>query len=336
LCPEVQWSGSITIYEQKPVQIIRIVNDPVLYSEMIKTKAKELGFSACGISRAEMLDEEARRLEQWLNAGMHGKMGYMENHFDKRVDPRKLVDGAKSVISVLQNYFPSRTQSDQSAPVLSRYAYGTDYHFVIKEKLRELLSFINISIGEVHGRVFVDSAPVLDRAWAARSGLGWIGKNTNLLVKQSGSFFFIGELIVDIDLGTDGPVKDYCCRCRRCIDACPTGAIVAPRTLDARKCLSYLTIEYKGELPADMKGKMKNRMYGCDICQDVCPYNKKSVPHNEPLFEPKAGLLEMGPVEWQNLDRGKFKHYFTNTAVWRIRYQQLRRNIDFLAGDAQL
>jgi epoxyqueuosine reductase len=303
---------------------------PDQYSGIIKTRAGELGFSACGISRAGLLEDEARRLEKWLSKGMHGKMSYMENHFDMRVDPRNLVDGAKSVISVLQNYFPSVTQSDQTSPVLSKYAYGTDYHYVMKEKLRELLGFMNDTIGEVHGRAFVDSAPVLDRAWAARAGLGWIGKNSNLLVKNAGSFFFIGELIVDIDLPADEPVTDYCCKCRRCIDACPTGAIVAPQTLDARKCISYLTIEYKGELPEEMKGEMKNRMYGCDICQDVCPYNRKALPNNEPLFSPKPGLLEMSREDWNKMDRRTFKHYFSNSAVRRIRYQQLRRNIDFL------
>jgi epoxyqueuosine reductase len=305
--------------------------DKQKYSVLIKSKARELGFSGCGISKAGILEDEARRLETWLKDGMHGKMAYMENHFDKRVDPRKLVEGARSIISVLYNYFPSLKQNDPEAPVLSKYAYGTDYHYVVREKLGLLLEFMNQEIGEVHGRAFVDSAPVLDRAWAARSGLGWIGKNTNLLVRTAGSFFFIGELILDIELPEDGPVRDYCCKCRRCIDACPTGAIVAPRVLDARKCLSYLTIEYKGELPPDMKGKMNNRVFGCDICQDVCPYNrKKSVPHNEPLFEPKAGLLEMSAGDWHEMDRETFRHFFRHSAAWRIRYKQLRRNIDFL------
>ena len=304
--------------------------DKLKYADLIKNKAMELGFSGCGISKAVLLEDEARRLEKWLKAGMHGKMAYMENHFDKRVDPRKLVEGARSVVSVLYNYFPAETQKDQEAPVLSKYAYGTDYHYVIKEKLGRLLEFLNQEIGEVHGRAFVDSAPVLDRAWAARSGLGWIGKNTNLLVRTAGSFFFVGELILDIDLPADGPVKDYCCKCRRCIDACPTGAIFAPRELDARKCISYLTIEYKGELPLESKKKMNNRVYGCDICQDVCPYNKKSVPHNEPLFEPKAGLLGMSAVDWRKMDRETFRFFFRHSAAWRIRYKQLRRNIDFL------
>jgi epoxyqueuosine reductase len=320
------------VFSLNPILTYSMQGTPAKYAEQIKAKAESLGFSACGISVAGLLGDEARRLEKWLNAGMHGKMRYMENHFDKRVDPRKLVDGAKSVISVLHNYFPARTQPDPGAPVLSKYAYGVDYHYVMKEKLGDLLAYMNETIGEVSGRAFVDSAPVLDKAWAARSGLGWVGKNTNLLVRKKGSFFFIGELIVDIALPPDEPVGDFCGKCRFCIDACPTGAIVAPRCLDARKCISYLTIEYKGELPEEMKGKMENRMYGCDICQDVCPYNKKSVPHNEPLFEPKPGLLEMGREEWQKMDRKKFRHYFSNTAVWRIRYQQLRRNIDFLGS----
>jgi epoxyqueuosine reductase len=297
---------------------------------MIREKARDLGFSSCGISVAGKLEPESRALESWLKAGMHGKMSYMENHFEKRTDPRKLVDGAKSVISVLHGYYPARTQADQSAPVLSKYAYGVDYHYVLKEKLKELHEYINQSIGQVHGRAFVDSAPVLDRAWAARAGLGWIGKNTNLLVKKAGSFFFIGQLIVDIELAPDEPVKDYCGTCTRCIDSCPTGAIVAPRMLDARKCLSYLTIEFKGELPEGMKGRMENRMYGCDICQDVCPWNKKAVPHNEPLFTPMSGLLEMSTDEWRRLDRKTFKHYFRRSAVNRVTYQQFRRNIDFL------
>jgi epoxyqueuosine reductase len=315
---------------RQAITLRKMTADRSTYSIMIREKARELGFFSCGISVAGKLEPESRALERWLKAGMHGKMSYMENHFEKRTDPRKLVDGAKSVISVLHNYYPANAQSDPGAPVLSKYAYGTDYHFVLKEKLRELHEFIKNNIGEVHGRAFVDSAPVLDRVWAARAGLGWIGKNTNLLVKKAGSFFFIGELIVDIELAPDDPVKDYCGTCTRCIDSCPTGAIVAPRVLDARKCLSYLTIEFRGELPEAMVGKMENRMYGCDICQDVCPWNKKAVPNGEPLFTPLAGLLEMSRDDWRGLERKTFRHYFRRSAVNRVTYQQFRRNIDFL------
>lgn len=297
---------------------------------MIKAMAENLGFSACGISAAGPLENEARRLEKWLGAGMHGNMHYMEKHFDKRVDPRKLVEGAKSVISVLHNYFPSGEQKDPDAPVFSKYAYGTDYHFVLKDKLNKLLKFINEEIGEVSGRAFTDSAPVLDRAWAACSGLGWIGRNTNLLVKGRGSFFFIGELIVDLELPADKPVKDYCGSCRLCIDACPTKAIVAPRKLDARRCISYLTIEYRDELPAGMINKLENRVFGCDICQDVCPWNNKAIPHNEPLLDPDPELLEMTAVEWQELEREKFNRFFRRSAVRRAGYRQIRRNLDFL------
>jgi epoxyqueuosine reductase len=308
--------------------------EKIKYASLIKARAAELGFSGCGISAATILEAEASRLERWLKAGRHGKMGYMENNFDKRIDPRKLVEGAKSVISVLHNYFPAEKQVNPEAPVLSKYAYGTDYHFIVKDKLKQLLSFMNESIGEVNGRAFCDSAPVLDRAWAARSGLGWIGKNTNLLTKGSGSFFFIGELIVDIDLPADAPVKDYCGNCRRCIDACPTGAILAPRELDARKCISYLTIEFRDDLPEGMRDKMGNRVFGCDICQDVCPWNKKAIPHNEPLFDPDPGLMAMSQDEWNGMDRQVFNRYFKSSAVMRAGYKQLKRNLDFLKGQA--
>jgi epoxyqueuosine reductase len=304
--------------------------DRVKYAELIKIKARELGFSACGISKAVFLEDQARRLEKWLKAGRHGSMQYMENHFDKRVDPRRLVEGAKSVISVLLNYLPRTEQKDPEAPVLSKYAYGTDYHFVIKDKLRELHEFINRSAGEAGGRAFVDSAPVLDRTWAARSGLGWIGKNTCLLVRGGGSFYFIGELILDIELPVDTPVKDYCGSCRRCIDACPTGAIIAPREIDARKCISYLTIEYRDELPAGMRDQMKNRVFGCDICQDVCPWNRKAKPHDEPLFEPDPGLMAMTSAEWHKMERKTFNRFFKKSAVRRAGYTQLKRNLEFI------
>jgi epoxyqueuosine reductase len=302
------------------------------YANLIKAKARDLGFSGCGISAAGFLDYEARRLEAWLKSGMHGKMNYMENNFDKRVDPRKLVEGAKSVISVLHNYFTHEIQKHPEAPVLSKYAYGTDYHFVLKDKLRKLLAFMNAAIGEINGRAFVDSAPVLDRAWAARSGTGWIGKNTNLLVKGAGSFFFIGELIVDVELATDAPAKDLCGNCRLCMDSCPTGAIIGPRELDARRCISYLTVEYRDQLPAEMRDKMQNRVFGCDICQDVCPHNKEAIPHTEPMFNADPEMLEMSSEDWYEMERRLFKRHFARSAVKRAGYEQVKRNIEFLRG----
>lgn len=300
------------------------------HTQLIKTEARRLGFEYCGISKAEFLEEEAPRLERWLNQGMHGQMSYMENYFDKRLDPRLLVDGARSVISLLLNYYPERTQSDPEAPRLSKYAYGKDYHFVIKEKLKELIHFINENIGEVNGRAFVDSAPVLDKAWAKRSGLGWIGKNSNLINKQSGSFFFIAELIVDLELEYDGQVKDYCGSCTRCIDACPTGAIVEPYVVDGSKCISYFTIELKENIPSEVKGKFENWVFGCDICQDVCPWNRFSKPHNEPAFEPSAGLLEMTRKEWEEITEEVFQKLFRESAVKRTKYKGLKRNLEFL------
>lgn len=303
-------------------------SDSCKYVNLIKTKALDLGFATCGISEAGFLEEEARTLEKWLNDSMHGSMSYMENNFDKRVDPRKLFEDAKSVISVLFNYFPGETQKDPKSPILSKYAYGKDYHFVLKDKLRELLKFMNENIGEINGQVFVDSAPVLDKAWAARSGLGWIGKNTNLLVRGSGSFFFIGELIADIKLPPDTPENDHCGNCSLCIDSCPTGAILAPRKLDARRCISYLTIEYREQLPVKMKNKMQNRVFGCDICQDVCPWNKNVIPHNEHLLEPEPGLLELTEDQWHAIDHELFKKLFTGSAVQRAGYKQIRRNLE--------
>jgi epoxyqueuosine reductase len=310
------------------------MTEGIKYALMIKEKAAELGFAACGISKAGLLGDEAKRLEKWLRAGNHGTMRYMENNFDKRIDPRKLVTGAKTVVSVLLNYFPRAGQEDTEAPVISKYAYGKDYHFIIKEKLKELHDYINLSVGQVSGRAFVDSAPVLDRAWAARSGLGWIGKNTCLLVRGGGSFYFIGELIVDIELPADNPIKDYCGSCRRCIDACPTGAIVAPREIDARRCISYLTIEYRDELPEGMRDQMKNRVFGCDICQDVCPWNKKAIPHNEPLLEPDPGLIAMTSAEWHEMERKTFNRFFKKSAVKRAGFKQLKRNLEFLQSQA--
>lgn len=299
------------------------------YTEQIKTEAKRLGFLSCGISKAEFLEEEAPRLENWLNSNMHGEMGYMENHFDKRLDPTVLVPRSKSVISLLLNYFPKEVQGPETYKI-SKYAYGTDYHFVIKDKLKHLMHFINQEIGEVEGRGFVDSAPVLDKAWAARSGLGWIGKHSNLLTKQLGSFYFIAELILDLELEYDGPVTDHCGSCTACIDACPTNAIVADRVVDGSKCISYFTIELKNEIPQSVKGKFDDWIFGCDICQDVCPWNRFSKSHNEPLFDPHPQLLSMAKKDWEEITEEIFQKVFRKSAVKRTKFSGLRRNIKFL------
>lgn len=296
---------------------------------LIKSEAERLGFMSCGISPAGFLEKEAPRLEQWLQEGRHGNMQYMENHFDKRLDPTKLVDGSKSVISLLLNYFPEESQTTDTYKI-SKYAYGTDYHFIIKDKLKSLMHFIQETIGEVDGRAFVDSAPVLDKAWAAKSGLGWIGKNSNLISKQVGSFFFIAELIVDLELEYDTPVTDHCGSCTACIDACPTQAIVEPHRVDGSKCISYFTIELKEELPQDMKGKFQDWMFGCDICQDVCPWNRFSKPHKEPLFDPHPDLLSMTKGDWQEITEDVFRKVFKKSAVKRTKYSGLTRNLEFL------
>lgn len=299
------------------------------YTQMIKSEATRLGFLSCGISRAGFLEAEAPRLEKWLKNGMHGEMHYMENHFDKRLDPTLLVDGAKSVISLLLNYYPSETQNPDSYKI-SKYAYGEDYHFVIKDKLKDLLGFIQTEIGEVNGRAFVDSAPVLDKAWAAKSGLGWIGKNANLLSKQVGSFFFIAELIVDLDLDYDSITTDHCGSCTACLDACPTEAIVAPYVVDGSKCISYFTIELKDNLPTEMKGKFEDWAFGCDICQDVCPWNRFSKPHNEPLFNATPEILSFSKKDWEEITEETFRKVFKNSAVKRTKLSGLKRNIAFL------
>lgn len=299
------------------------------YSQLIKAEATRLGFMSCGISKAGFLEAEAPRLENYLKKGMHGEMHYMENHFDKRLDPTKLVEGSKSVISLLLNYYPHQLQRQDSFK-LSKYAYGTDYHFVIKDKLKDLLNYMRSEIGEIEGRAFVDSAPVLDKAWAAKSGLGWIGKNSNLLTKQVGSFYFIAELIVDLDLEYDTPVTDHCGSCTACIDACPTQAIIEPYRVDGSKCISYFTIELKEEIPAHVRGKFEDWMFGCDICQDVCPWNKFSKSHNEPLFDPHPQLLEMDKKEWQEITRETFNEIFKKSAVKRTKFEGLKRNIKFL------
>ncbi|HSP40428.1 MAG TPA: tRNA epoxyqueuosine(34) reductase QueG [Gillisia sp.] len=296
---------------------------------IIKAEAERLGFMSCGISKAQFLEEEAPRLESWLNNKMHGEMQYMENYFDKRLDPTKLVEGSKSVISLLLNYYPKDFQKEGTYK-LSKYAYGTDYHFVIKDKLKDLLQFIQREIGEIDGRAFVDSAPVLDKAWAARSGLGWIGKNSNLLTKQVGSFYFIAELIVDLELEYDSPVTDHCGSCTACIDACPTQAIVEPYKVDGSKCISYFTIELKEELPSHVSDKFNDWMFGCDICQDVCPWNKFSKSHNEPLFDPHPDLLQFDKKDWEEITRETFNEIFRKSAVKRTKFEGLQRNIRFL------
>ncbi|MDY0090373.1 MAG: tRNA epoxyqueuosine(34) reductase QueG [Flavobacteriaceae bacterium] len=298
-------------------------------STIIKNEAQRLGFLSCGISKARFLEEEAPRLEKWLNEGRNGQMSYMENHFDKRLDPRLLVDGAKSVISLLLNYYPSEKQNSNSYKI-SKYAYGTDYHFVIKDKLKTLLQFIQTEIGEVNGRVFVDSAPVLDKAWASKSGLGWIGKNANLITQKTGSFYFIAELIIDLELEYDTPVTDHCGTCTACLDACPTEAIIAPYVVDGSKCISYFTIELKDNIPNKMKGSFEDWMFGCDICQDVCPWNRFSKPHREPLFEPKPELMSFSKKDWQEITEEIFKKVFKDSAVKRTKFEGLKRNIDFL------
>ncbi|MGJ8658495.1 MAG: tRNA epoxyqueuosine(34) reductase QueG [Cellulophaga fucicola] len=296
---------------------------------LIKEEAKRLGFISCGVSKAEFLEEEAPRLENWLNKNMNGEMSYMENHFDKRLDPTKLVEGSKSVISLLLNYYPEETQGDDVLKI-SKYAYGQDYHHIIKSKLRELQEFMTDTIGEVGGRAFVDSAPVLDKAWAAKSGLGWIGKNSNLITQRVGSFYFIAELIVDIDLAYDTAVTDHCGTCTACIDACPTQAIVDPYVVDGSKCISYFTIELKNEIPVEVKGKFDDWIFGCDVCQDVCPWNKFSKPHQEPLFNPHPDLLSMTKKDWEEITEDVFRKVFQKSAVKRTKFSGLQRNIEFL------
>lgn len=301
------------------------------YSQLIKNEAQKLGFLFCGIAKADFLEDEAPRLESWLKKNMHGEMAYMENHFDKRLDPRLLVDGAKSVISLGINYYTDQQQDDPLSPKISKYAYGIDYHTVIKDKLRQLLQIINNKIGEVGGRAFVDSAPVLDKAWARKAGMGWIGKNSNLLNKKAGSFFFLAELIIDLELEYDiAPTADHCGTCTNCIDACPTDAIVGPYVVDGSRCISYLTIELKNEIPPEFKGKMDNWMFGCDVCQDVCPWNRFSVLNTEPAFTPHPDLLHLKKDDWQDITQDIFQKVFKNSAVKRTKFSGLKRNIDFL------
>ena len=306
-------------------------NLPETYSRQIKEKAAELGFSACGIASVRNLTEEHDRLRSWLSNGMNGSMGYMTNHFEKRLDPGKIEPDAKSVISVLINYFPAEKQADPAAPSISKYAYGKDYHLVVKEKLNNLLIFIQLEISPCRGRAFVDSAPVLERPWAKAAGLGWIGKNSLLISMDHGTYVFIGELIIDLELSYDSPFTgDYCGSCTRCIDACPTEAIVSPRTIDARKCISYHTIENKDEVPASIREKLQNQIFGCDICQDVCPWNQKIKPNQSDDFKPVAGLLEMDKKNWMELDPITFSKIFRHTAFERAGYHRIMRNISYL------
>lgn len=297
----------------------------------IKQEAQRLGFQDCRIAAAGRLDEDAFLLESWLNQQMHGKMAYMENYFDKRVNPQLLVEGARSVISLSYNYFSEAKQADSTAPKIAMYAYGEDYHTVVKEKLELLLEFIRGLAGNVNGRCFVDSAPVLERAWAKKSGIGWVGKNGNILSKRKGSYFFLSEIILDLDLEYDSPVKDYCGTCTKCIDACPTDAIYEPYKVDGSKCISYFTIELKDEiLPDDYKGKFENWMFGCDICQQVCPINSQAEPHNEPRFTPRPELLAMTKKDWEDLSEETFRELFRHSPVKRTKFKGLKRNIGFL------
>ncbi len=304
-------------------------SNKIEYTRFIKDESKRLGFSFCGISKVEYLEQEAPRLEQWLKNGMQGNMSYMANYFDKRLNPALLVEGAKSVVSLLLNYYPAQEQN-KDAPKVSKYAYGKDYHFVIKDKLKELLYSIRQHVGDVNGRAFVDSAPVLDRVWAKKSGLGWIGKNANLINKQHGSFFFIAELIIDLDLEYDGPVKDYCGTCTKCIDSCPTQAIVEPFVVDGSKCISYFTIELKENIPLEFSGKFNDWVFGCDICQDVCPWNRFSQPHNEQAFVANDELIKMNRHQWEEITEEVFDKLFKYSPLKRTKFQGLKRNLEFL------
>jgi len=302
------------------------------YAALIKQKAHELGFSACGIAKARKLEEEESRLRDFLELNYHGHMDYLANHFDKRLDPTLLVPGAKSVVVVLLNYFPKQLQTGSNVPLVSKYAYGKDYHLVIKEKLQGLFDFINAEIAPVTGRIFTDSAPVLERAWAVQAGLGWIGKNGLLLNKELGSFFFIGELIIDLELDYDKPyTKEHCGSCNQCLSACPTRALVQPYQLDARKCISYLTIELKDAIPDEFRSQLMRRVFGCDICQDVCPWNQKTKPTHTHEFKPNPNFLRMTKTEWQNLNSEQFSLLFKNSAVKRAGFSKFKQNLSFLS-----
>jgi epoxyqueuosine reductase len=301
------------------------------YAELIRQKAFELGFDDCGFASAEELSADIPLLEQWLGEGMHANMHYMANHFEKRTNPSRLVEGAKSVIVLLSNYYPKEKPKYSDSPIIARYAYGQDYHHVIKDKLKLLFDYIKTDLyPELEGRCFVDSAPVLERSLAVKAGLGWIGKNTNLIHKRLGSYVFISELIVNLDLPSGEPIKEACGGCIRCMDACPTNALIAPRKLDARKCISYLTIENKDAIPEEFKGKMENRVFGCDICQEACPWTWKSRPHSVQELFPNPKILTLSSDEWKNLSKEDFSEIFRKSAVKRAKFDGLRRNIDFL------
>lgn len=298
-------------------------------TQFLKNKALDLGFSFCGVSKAQKLEKEARNLESWLQKNAHGKMSYMENHFEKRVDPRQLVPGAKSVISLLFNYFPKEDLA-QTKYKIAKYAYGQDYHLVLKEKMASLIHDLEEEFGEFNGRIFTDSAPVMERQWAAKSGLGWLGKNTLLINKNQGSYFFIANIICDWEFEYDSPIKDYCGTCTACIDECPTDAIHPSGYLEANKCISYLTIELKDEIPKEFSGKMGNWMFGCDICQEVCPWNRFSKPHNEPKFVPNEHIKGMKDKDWEEITQDVFSKIFTKSAVKRTKIKGLKRNIEFV------
>jgi len=299
-------------------------------AKLIRDEAYRLGFGFCGFSVADFLEEEAPRLEQWLNKNHQGKMDYMANHFDMRLDPRKIHEGAKSVVSLLYNYFPENSVDPTDNYKISKYAYGRDYHFVIKDKLKELMQFIQNNIGEVSGRIFVDSAPVLEKAWAAKSGLGWVGKNANLINKKHGSFYFIAELILDLELPQDTAVTDHCGSCTKCIDACPTEAIIEPYVVDGSKCISYFTIELKEAIPYEMKGKFDDWIFGCDVCQDVCPWNRFSEGHNESLFNPNPLLIDYKKEDWEEITKDIFNEIFRKSAIKRTKFDGFKRNIEFI------
>lgn len=306
-----------------------MINNKEKYTQLIKAEAKRLGFFSCGISKAGFLEEEAPRLEKWLNQNRHGQMSYMEDYFDKRLDPTLLVEDGKSVISLLLNYYPSEFQNEESYKI-SKYAYGKDYHNVIKKKLKKLLNTIKREIGDVSGRAFIDFAPVMEKAWAAKSGLGWLGKNNNLLTKQVGSFYFIAELIIDLELDYDNATADHCGSCTACIDACPTQAIIQPYVVDGSKCISYFTIELKDNLPQEMKGKLDDWVFGCDVCQDVCPWNKFSKPHKEPYFTPNKEILSFTKKDWEEITEDTFNKVFKGSAVNRTQLSGFKRNIQFI------
>jgi epoxyqueuosine reductase len=307
------------------------MENPARNSLRIKEKARELGFLDCGIAEAGLLEKDAARLENWLESGFQGRMRYMENHFEKRTDPRRLLEGTRSVIVVLQNYHTTRKQDDPKAPVISKYAYGRDYHRIVRKKLERMLDWMHREIAPAEGRVFVDSAPIMERAWGARAGLGWIGRHSLLLNRKYGSWFFLGIILSGLELEPDSPVNEYCGDCTRCVDACPTGAILPDRTVDSRKCISYLTIELKDRpIPPEFRDNMRNRAFGCDICQDACPWNHNAHAHSEDWLKPRTGLLEMTREDWLALDEAKFNLLFEGSAVKRAGFTGLRRNIDFL------